>query len=374
MSKDKESKRKNDDWQNIVKTYKAKKVSVNELFTDDELRIRILFFCVYLLFGFVSMGMTILNFYTGWRALMLSTLIFGFVNIINVLLCLVSKTAEFVTRILFAVESCLLFLFFAVVGEPEGFSIIWAALLPTCGMLLYRLKYGAILAGTQQIILFVLFWTPFGKSMLMYDYTESFLFRFPILYTAFFAAGILFEFVRSTTQKELLKTRDEYAYLSNHDTLTGLYNRYGFNLHMDELMKQKNKSGYSFAILDIDHFKIVNDTYGHGNGDTVLKKIASEIKETVGDDGIVCRWGGEEFSIFFNGTAKPSEICEKIINCRRMSDFVFDGRACHVTVSIGLLKVGAGKKISPSELITKSDANLYNSKSCGRDKLTESSV
>ncbi len=365
---------KKGEWQNIVKTYKAKNATISELFTDDELRIRILFFNVYLLFGFISIGMTVLNFYTGWRALMVSTLVFGLVNILNVVLCFVSKTAEFATRILFAVESCLLFLFFAIVGEPEGFSIIWAAVLPTCGMLLYRLKYGTILAGTQQIILFLLFWTPFGKNLLMYDYTETFLFRFPILYMAFFAAGILFEFVRSNTQSELLKTRDEYAYLSNHDTLTGLFNRYGFNLHIDELMKQKNKSGYSFAIMDIDHFKNVNDTYGHGNGDIVLKKVASEIRDAVGDDGIVCRWGGEEFSILFDGTKNSSEICNNIINGRRMNDFVFDGKVCHVTISIGLLKVGAGKKLSPSEIITKSDANLYKSKTCGRDRLTESCI
>jgi len=361
-------------WKNMASILLSRKLGYQRLLTDDTIRIRLQFFCIYIIFSFVSAGMTVVNIFTGFRLLMYSTLIFGIANIINVVLCLICEFTEKLTRYLFSTEIVLMFTWFAIMGEPEGFSVIWVVLLPTCGLLLYRLKYGALVSMIQCLILIFLFWTPWGRALLQYPYTASFMLRFPMLYLAFFSLGVFFEFVRHTTQTELVTARKEFEYLYNHDALTGLYNRYGFNLNINALTGKENTDGFAFAIFDLDHFKNINDTYGHMNGDVVLKTVGTGVSRMVGENGIVSRWGGEEFAILFHDPDQAIRICQDIIRWRRESDIKLDGQSCSITISAGLLLVPAGKQLATSEIITMADANLYDAKESGRNRMIVSSL
>ena len=99
--------------------------------------------------------------------------------------------------------------------------------------------------------------------------------------------------------RENITNTKKLEYISTHDTLTDIYNREYFNIMLESKIKSALRYGNSFGLimLDIDHFKNVNDTYGHNIGDTVLKKIAQILKENVRGDDILARWGGEEFVI-----------------------------------------------------------------------------
>lgn len=361
-------------WKNIASLIIDNRRKLRELLTDDDLRIRIQFFCVYIIFSIVSMFMTVVNIATEWKSLMLSTLIFSIANLINILLSLVSKRGEYLARVLFAIEILALFAFFTISGNPEGFSAIWIALLPACGLLLYRLTYGIVLSLAQFLILIFLFWTEPGKALLQYEYTVSFLLRFPFLYIAFFAVGCFFEFIRSSTQKELVTTREQYMYLSKHDILTGLYNRSGFNAGMSETLREDHAEGYALAILDLDNFKTINDTYGHSHGDTVLAGVANTLAETVGESGKVSRWGGEEFAILFMREEGAEETCLRILELVRSLSFFALGETYHVTVSIGLLRFHSAKDIDTSTLVTLADANMYTAKQNGKDRLVVSTL
>lgn len=127
-----------------------------------------------------------------------------------------------------------------------------------------------MLSFLQLLVLLFFFWTPMGRGLLMYSYTESFMLRFPLLYIAFWCIGLLFEVIREATQKELENARNRFERLYRQDALTGLYNRYGFNEELDKLLESR-KDSLAFAIVDLDHFKNINDTYGHSQGDIVLR-------------------------------------------------------------------------------------------------------
>ncbi len=357
------------DWQNVGKILLENRKSFRDLLTDDEVRVRIQFFCVFIMFIVLSIAMTIMNIITHWHMLMLITLFFAIVNAVNVVLMLIGPHCELLTRYLFAFEMLALFTSFVIVGEPEGFSAIWLALLPTSGMLLYRLKYGLLLSGIQFIILVFFYWTEFGRSLLLFQYTDSFSARFPILFIAFLCVGAFFEFIRQTTQEELIKMRKNYEDLSKHDPLTGLFNRFGFYAAIEEEIKEETGKGCAVAIIDFDHFKEINDTYGHTLGDAVLKGTAQKMLDIIDGHASACRWGGDEFAIYFNEKANSEELCGKILSAAREQKFNANGKMLSVTVSIGLMTVDPCIKYNLTDIINVADSNLYFSKSSGRNKL-----
>ena len=357
------------DWRPVpVLIYRSDK-TLRELLTEDRLRRRIQFFFIYIIFAMVSLLMTVVNLITGWRMLMMSTLIFGVANLLNIGLCMLSELTEQRTRYLCTVEIFILFNFFLVFGEPEGFSAIWVALLPSCGLLLYGLKNGTLISAGQFCILVFLFWTTPGNELLQIEYTDSFLLRFPLLYMAFFAVGFLFELLRSLMANELTEARNRYYFMHNHDALTGVYNRYGFNDRMDELLRKNGDAGCAFAIADLDYFKTVNDECGHAVGDEVLRRVAEDCVRLAGEHASVCRWGGEEFAILFHSDAEAEAICERILEERRTAIFRFDEHTFCKTISIGLVLIPSGHSMTAADIVNHADANLYLAKEQGRNRL-----
>ncbi len=279
--------------------------------------------------------MTVLNVITHKGALTIATAIFSVLCLANFFLIKKGgKSGTVISSILFSVEMVLLFTFFLISGNPDGFSALWIAMLPACGMLLFGRKRAAILSGVMFAILAFFFWIPAGRSLLQYEYNNTFMMRFPIFYLAFFLLSALLETIRSVTQKELNKLREKYKYYAAHDYLTHLLNRQG----LEEWYSTFHSPGeQAVMLIDIDHFKRINDSYGHDVGDLVLASVASEIQREV--DAKVCRWGGEEFVVWFSDSGKmcdPEKIrasIEKMVIRIPNSERVF-----HVTISIGIAK------------------------------------
>ncbi len=160
----------------------------------------------------------------------------------------------------------------------------------------------------------------------------------------------------------------QLSYTASHDELTGIYNRATFNELYNELLKKKDSDFTSgLFLIDIDHFKKVNDTYGHDIGDLVLKKIVKYISEILPENSYLCRWGGEEFVCIIENVNKQ-EAMAFAENLRRQiesSDFL---PVPKVTASIGVTIVNATNK-SHKDVFKKVDEALYEAKETGRNKV-----
>lgn len=156
--------------------------------------------------------------------------------------------------------------------------------------------------------------------------------------------------------------------LSITDPLTGIYNRLHFNkvYSTEQQRSLRTQNSHALILFDIDHFKSVNDTYGHVTGDQVLIKIASIVQETIRNIDILARWGGEEFIVMALNVDLDSavQLAERIRE--EIDDYKFD-RVSHITCSFGVSMINWDESItSATESVDKA---LYEAKESGRNKV-----
>ncbi|MBM7603929.1 diguanylate cyclase (GGDEF)-like protein [Metabacillus crassostreae] len=159
-----------------------------------------------------------------------------------------------------------------------------------------------------------------------------------------------------------------------YDHLTNVLNRKYFLDKANNLMKESIELNQNVTIIliDIDHFKQVNDTYGHNTGDKAIIFVAGQIKEIIKDIGVVGRYGGEEFIALLNnvGEKKALEISELLIKTLHIHPFsVEDGESLFLTVSIGVCSNTNNKNLSINNMIQLADESLYKAKNMGRDQV-----
>lgn len=170
----------------------------------------------------------------------------------------------------------------------------------------------------------------------------------------------------SGIQASLEKKNRELGYLASRDPLTGCFNRRALYEYLDSKFNaaMNSKSEFTCIMTDIDHFKNVNDTYGHSVGDEIIKMVASSIQETLRDGDIVARYGGEEFCIILPRTPLD-QACIVADRCRAtIAAQVCEG--VKVTSSFGVSSLEFDAK-DPQALITQADEALYLSKESGRN-------
>ncbi len=156
--------------------------------------------------------------------------------------------------------------------------------------------------------------------------------------------------------------------LAETDALTGLANRRPAMARLEELSRPGRRK-YSIALLDFDHFKLLNDEYGHACGDQVLSVIGREIHKSVRHADMIARWGGEEFLILLpdTGIGDASRLMERVRQSVDEADVFCGQHNHHVTVSIGVIEgTGDGKS---EEAIKRADAALYEAKDAGRNQV-----
>lgn len=335
---------------------------LSKIISDDMQRHRLQFKLVFIALALISFVMTIMNVITDKGLLTIATLAFSVLCFVNYLLTLRNSKKLFdVVGILFVIELTALFVFFIISGNPEGFSAIWICILPSCGMLLFGRKMTSILSGFLLLLLLFFFQTEPGQSMLMYDYTESFRMRFPILFASAFFLAFILETIYVHTYRELVNTRSKLEVMYAHDYLTGALNRHG----LSEIYEQtKPGREQSVMMFDLDHFKRINDTYGHGTGDIVLKTVAQKIQEMTSPP--LCRWGGEEFVVWFPEESISDSFAESIrLAVKELPIIDEKGNEVHITISIGIAR--GTDRDDMHDLINIADEHLYQAKASGRD-------
>jgi diguanylate cyclase (GGDEF)-like protein len=180
---------------------------------------------------------------------------------------------------------------------------------------------------------------------------------------------VFFRFALADETEELaLKRRYEFSIV---DGLTGAMNRKHFDDRLigELAYAKRHKAGVSLMIIDVDHFKKINDRHGHQAGDTVLKKLAAVIRSTLRVEDVFARYGGEEFAIIARGidTKHALAFAERIRALVEKTQFSHKSTPIPLTVSIGVASLADCRDASVDQLISLADSRLYVAKASGRN-------
>jgi diguanylate cyclase (GGDEF)-like protein len=169
--------------------------------------------------------------------------------------------------------------------------------------------------------------------------------------------------------RELTEKTAELQRIATHDPLTGLHNRRFADEYLEERIAEFERygRGFALALVDLDHFKRINDDYSHDAGDEVLKAISTVLRERCRDTDLVSRYGGEEFLLCFPqaDTMAAGEACEKIRTAVEAGEWQALAPGVRVTLSAGVAAMRGG--LSRRELLGAADRALYAAKSEGRN-------
>jgi diguanylate cyclase (GGDEF)-like protein len=192
------------------------------------------------------------------------------------------------------------------------------------------------------------------------------------------ANGVLLEMMDKLrkSQDEVNKQNTELMRLATRDPMTNCLNRRSFFERMDKAftLAQSEKNAMACVMVDIDHFKKINDDHGHGVGDKVLKMVAKLLDSKFGNKDSICRYGGEEFCVLMPGTGldKAIEVAQEVratIESYATMGIETDGEMI-VTASLGVSALEQGAS-SPGLLVDQADLALYQAKETGRNRVEQ---
>jgi diguanylate cyclase (GGDEF)-like protein len=165
---------------------------------------------------------------------------------------------------------------------------------------------------------------------------------------------------------ELATSEARANHLAHHDLVTNLPNRLAMLEHIDKILQLNQDEGSSGAILfaDLDRFKRINDTFGHGAGDDLLRQAAARIKQVAEPTTHVSRLGGDEFALICENADQAEALSEKLIDCFD-EPFSIMGNTVKVSVSLGIAAIDSNN-VDAAELLRRADIALYSSKEEGR--------
>lgn len=268
-------------------------------------------------------------------------------------------------------------------GEIRGLSFPWfyiAYMIPMFSITLSVDLLSRFVAGTLVTISFVAAYMYNVPGALAYPDLHQFV---PLTGSAIFLFTMIghsiyhldrINFFQSRLVKE---QREKVRQLARRDQLTGLYNRREFESRFEEEFERARRYDLNLAVLmlDLDHFKEVNDTYGHQAGDTVLQRVGQVMKSSSRQVDIAGRYGGEEFTMVLPETDEDggANVAERVKDKVEQLDFeTEDGEAFSVTTSIGVAGL-RGNERNHEDLIRRADEALYRAKEAGRNRVVRAS-
>lgn len=264
--------------------------------------------------------------------------------------------------------SMCLYLFYT--GGIAGTGWLWTFVFIPVAVFLGGLKRGSL--SVILLLAVILLMIPYLQSSPYHGlYTTVFIKRFVGVYIALFLLTILNEYFREGSHSHLVTANLRLDTLFRTDNLTGLYNRHHImeQLAYEILRLHRKHTPFSVILFDVDHFKQINDRYGHACGDYVLKCLSLISKEALRKMDIIARIGGEEFLILLpdthlHGAALVGERLRKEIEKHQFS---YEGVDFNVAVSLGVSEAVRGNLLE--NLLQVVDDNLYKAKQRGRNRM-----
>lgn len=255
---------------------------------------------------------------------------------------------------------------FLTVWNGNNYGIIWATLIPPVAFFLLGRSMGTLVS-----VVFFSYATyiVYGhvQAGLTYKLSLAGLLNVVEVLIAHIMLFRFYERTRADAMLQVQQSREHLQIIANTDKLTGLNNRQRFDEQLKGLVLAAERSHQPFALvlIDIDHFKHINDEFGHLFGDTVLQELARHLQKNLRHEDFLARWGGEEFAILMPDTS--TEEAFKL--AERLRKSVADTSICNqpVTFSGGVASWTPG--LSAETLLGKADRALYQAKENGRNRI-----
>ena len=262
------------------------------------------------------------------------------------------------------IYSLYLFMFYLVYsGGVENTGPLWIFIVAPVSVFIHGLKRGLVnLALFLAIISVIMFLLP--ENAFQATYTTAFKLRLIYSFLTVTFLSALYEYSRDQSYKQTLELSEKYHQLAHFDPLTQLSNRRDALriLKHEQARIRRNNEPLSVILCDVDHFKKVNDKYGHNAGDAVLVELSKILSDNIREQDCIARWGGEEFLFILPQTLAINAhvFAEKIHE--KMQTFVvnYEGEKIKVTISMGIEQLNGDQSID--EVINSADKYLYQAK------------
>jgi diguanylate cyclase (GGDEF)-like protein len=184
--------------------------------------------------------------------------------------------------------------------------------------------------------------------------------------------ALRFSMVDATEEEALRRVYESAA----RDALTGIFNRRSFEerISAEIAFAVRHEAPLAVLLVDVDHFKRVNDTHGHLGGDAVLQAVARALEKSVRAEDMVARYGGEEFAVIARGSDREgaSVMAERLRQQVAASEVSHEGKTIRVTASIGVASLACSAQADRASLLATADARLYRAKELGRNRVVSS--
>lgn len=262
-------------------------------------------------------------------------------------------------------------LYLQISGGQNNSGILWHYVYPIMVYYIARLRTGCLSSGlliASELLLMQFDHLPFYQA----QYSPEFKIRFLCSMTVMSIMGAMLEHSRSKAQKSLMLLANRLRHASQTDELTGLPNRRALHEILQDLSVRAERTQNDFVVLlcDIDHFKGVNDQYGHAVGDQALRHLACNLSAVIRKSDSLARWGGEEFMLVLPDTDLACGIimAERIRTSLEKNPLVTDaGVKVTITISCGLANWLECKNLD--QLFSLADDRLSQAKSTGRNQV-----
>ena len=262
-------------------------------------------------------------------------------------------------------------------GGIQSSSAIWLVFVPVAAFIMAGLRAGlrwGAVSFLTVLVFFLLNSTELLNRAMGFEITTTD--RIIDLGGAIIAVSIAIwysDLLKSRSLVELEKTKTKLNYYANIDPLTNIFNRRRF-LELCEMMIKRSlrSNGHaSFLLFDIDHFKKINDQYGHFIGDQVLHGIAQTCMKNLRTDDILGRFGGEEFVILLPETKLKDAkfIAERLRHLVAETPIETEVGVIHTTISIGVATARTASRLTIDQLLSRADRAMYRAKQAGRNRV-----
>ncbi|MBU2977438.1 sensor domain-containing diguanylate cyclase [Alteromonas sp. C1M14] len=271
---------------------------------------------------------------------------------------------------IYVLTSCLMMLetFLIVTGGVNNTGPLWIYILPPVAMFFGGFKRGIIIMTCFTLLIAIILLFP-NDALLFTEYDHAFKTRLIYSFITVSFLSAFYEYSRQRTYKMMRTISEQFEQQALHDPLTNLPNRRGINQLLVHELKRHQRSGkpMTLVIADVDHFKQINDTYGHAHGDIVLERTSSLLRQNIRQQDMVSRWGGEEFLIILPETTESDGVylANKLRVTLSKTSFWLNDVEVTITASFGVCEIN--ENVSLDQALTLADNALYEAKHLGRN-------
>ncbi|PIE44270.1 MAG: GGDEF domain-containing protein [Gammaproteobacteria bacterium] len=266
--------------------------------------------------------------------------------------------------------AALLFLYLTATGGESNTGPLWFYIFPPLIFYLIGLQAGLIVLIPCSALIVLFFRFP-ELPFVTTEYNADFQFRFLASFCFVTSFSYILDYSRRRTRNELIQLAIKHETASKTDELTGLANRREMINCLQTEQRRFQRYGHHFSVvlIDIDHFKSINDNYGHDAGDQVLKGFGRLLKSHSRQMDMVGRWGGEEFLMMLPETTlvQALALTERLRSDVEKEFFSFNNTRIEVRISAGVCSISQTENLE--DLLRLADMNLYEAKNKGRNRI-----